>query len=183
MKKRFGVLLIGVLLILIITVGFISALTPALCKDSDGYYNDCGVVHGYSQNYYSNVGYYSDYGNYDYGKLTYCRNSRGEYYYCYKQYNNYDYDNRDYYDNYDYHYYSDRDYSQQYNDNYGNVIRITRPGYSRQYCYWVDDGWRGSRKVCYDTNSYDYQNDPYYPDYYVQMNTNNQNMNGMIYIR
>ena len=185
MKKRFGIIIALVTLILsVFGISFISALTPSLCKDKDGYYNDCGMVHGYPK-YYSDIGYYSDYGHYDYGKLTSCRNERGEYYYCYKEYNDYDYnyDNRDYYD--DYYYYSGRDYSQQYNDKYGNLIRITRTGYNREYCYWVNDGWwRDSRKVCYNTNSYDYQNDPYYPDYYMQMNTNNKNMmNDMIYVR
>lgn len=169
MKKGFGISI--ALIILLLGTNFISALTPSLCKDSNGYYQDCGIVHGYSSGISSNIGYYSDYGSYDYGKLTYCRNSRGEYYYCYKQYNDYTYDDNDYYD--DYHYYYDRNYYQQYNDRYGNVIKISRPNYNRQYCYWTRDGsWWSSRKVCRDV--YDYQDDPYYPDYYVQLNLKNE---------
>ena len=171
MKKGIGILIIGIFLVVIIAMGIISALTPSLCKDSNGYYQDCGIVYGNSRD----IGYYSDYGNYDYGKLTYCRNSRGEYYYCYKQYNDYtyDYDNQDYYDS-DYRYYANTNYYQQYNDGYGNVIKITRPAYNQQYCYSVNNGWGGSRKVCYNTNSYNYQNDPYYPDGYIQLNIKNQ---------
>lgn len=161
MKKGLVILGVGIFLVVISIIGMISAMTPALCRDADGYYQDCRIVHGYSRS----IGYYSDYGNYDYGKLTYCRNSRGEYYYCYKQYNDYSYDDNDYY-------YINTHYYQQYNDRYGNVIKISRPNYNQQYCYWVNNGWWGSRKICRDV--YDYQDDPYYPDYYVQLNLKNQ---------
>ncbi len=142
---------------MIIAIGIVSAMTPALCKDADGYYSDCDMVHGCSSYRNIDYSYYHDYsnpGNYDFGKLSYCRDSRGEYYYCYKKYNNYDgYDDYYYYNNY---------YDQQYNDRYGNVIKITRPSYTREYCYWVGTGVWGSRRVC-STND-DGLNNPYYPD-------------------
>ncbi|MDP2926072.1 MAG: hypothetical protein Q8N99_06880 [Nanoarchaeota archaeon] len=98
-----------------------------------------------------------------------CRNDRGDYYYCYKEYYTYDRYDHDFDDYYSYgnDCNNDNGYDQRYRDKYGNYIIETR-----SYRYYYDYGYypRTYRR-CYD--SYD---DPYYPDYYYNLYNSKQNL-------
>ncbi|MFA5259416.1 MAG: hypothetical protein WC979_06835 [Candidatus Pacearchaeota archaeon] len=176
MKKE---LRIGILTVLI--VALIGSVSASLCMNSNGYYEDCSKVKGY---YYDYDNYY-DGSNYAYGQMDSCRDSRGNYYPCYKQYRtNPNYDDEDYYDGYYYTYRNE--ISTNYRDVYGNYVTEIRPDYTLRYC---EDDWNLPWHLRTSSNCYsDYDliyNNPYYPDIYVSYNSqqnNNQNK-VIVYIR
>lgn len=137
MKKR-ATFLFGLIFLLILT-GFVSAGT---CRDERGNYYYCEKYTRYSDCEYWDYGYNI---NYRYGD---------------------DYYNRSYPYNDDYYYYhTDCSYygnCLSYMDKYGNIVREIRPHYTRYYrCEYDYKYWWPTRK-----HYYDYQDDPYYPDYY-----------------
>ncbi|VVB77587.1 Uncharacterised protein [uncultured archaeon] len=146
MKKGFRLLVIAFLLVIVVAAGIISA-SITFYGDYPSDSSNCGITY----RNLGDIGSYSDFGHYDYGKFDYCRNSRGESYICYKQYNNY----QPSYDEYYNYYY--RTCQKEYTDNYGNIIRVTRNDCDERYYY----------------NSCDEINNPYYVQDQVESNSRN----------
>ena len=164
----------------ILFVALIGSVSASLCKNSNGYYEDCKKVNGY---YYDSDNYYYS-SSYSYGQMDSCRDSRGNSYPCYKQYRtNPNYDDEDYYD-YGRYYYNEL--SINYRDVYGNYVTEIRPDYTRRYC---QDDWNLPWHLRTSSNCYsDYDpvyNNPYYPDIYVSYNNqqNNNQKDVVIYVR
>ncbi len=150
--KLLAIFLFSFIFILLLNTSLISA---GLCKNDRGNYYYCEKYSRYS---YTSSNYYSDYYSYDGYYINYY-DTRDSYYEAnYTKCSDYHYFN-DIYDSDAYrHYCMNNEIYNTYLDNFGNIIKVSRPNY---------------RSVVY----YDYTNDPLYPDYYKyqveQQNTQN----------